>query len=325
MTSVVRGRLVSPEDAEVLASIAEDYYVNGENQDVIATRHRISRSYVSRLLRRARELGIVEISVRRDVRREPGLEAALRSRYGIERALVVANDANPPEVTVRRAGQVAAGLLAEVLTHESTVGISWGNGVRGVIEALRPGRARARHVVQMFGGLSTAPTEILSGELVANAARDLGATHDRLHAPWIVESAELAHALLEQQDIASVLQRAAAAQVAVVGIGALWTGSSALLFNETYMTASELAELRAANAVGDVCGRAFDAEGRACRVSVMERVIGLDLDAIRRIPLVIGIATGGAKHQAVRAALRGGVVHALVADAEVVSEVLADG
>jgi deoxyribonucleoside regulator len=325
MTSVVRSRPVSAEDADVLASIAEDYYVNGENQDAIALRHRISRSYVSRLLRRARELGIVEISVRRDIRRDIALESALRERYGLSRCIVIANEGNEADVVLRRAGQVAANVLAEVLTPASTLALSWGHGVHAVIEALRPGRLRARHVVQMFGGLSTAPAAILSGELVAEAARDLGATHERLHAPWIVESAELARALLEQQDIAAVLQRGAHAEVAVVGIGATGKGSSGLLFNETYLSAAELAEIRSVGAVGDICGRIFDEDGHPCRSRAMDRVIGLELDAIRRLPLVIGIATGIAKNRAVRAALRGGLVDMLVTDSEVAAEVLADG
>ena len=52
MTGLARSRLDSG-DADVLANIAEDYYVNGQNQDVIASRYNISRSYVSRLLGRA--------------------------------------------------------------------------------------------------------------------------------------------------------------------------------------------------------------------------------------------------------------------------------
>jgi DNA-binding transcriptional regulator LsrR (DeoR family) len=324
VTSVVRNRPVSAEDAEVLASIAEDYYVNGENQDAIASRHRISRSYVSRLLRRARELGIVEISVHRDIRRDAALEVGLRERYGLARCIVVASDATSPQVVLRRAGQVAAGLLGEVITPDSTIGLSWGNGVRAVVEALRPRRLRARHVVQMFGGLSTAPAELMSGELVADAARDLGASHDRLHAPWIVESADLARSLLEQQDVAAVLGRAAAADVAVVGIGATGRGSSALLFNQTYLTPRELAEIEEQGAVGDICGRIYDAGGRPCRASVMDRVIGLDLETIGRLPLVIGIATGHQKYRAVRSALRGRLVGAMVTDSEIAREVLAD-
>jgi DNA-binding transcriptional regulator LsrR (DeoR family) len=137
-----------------------------------------------------------------------------------------------------------------------------------------------------------------------------------------VESARLARALLEQQDIAAVLRRAAAADVALVGIGATGRGSSALLFNRTYLSPAEIDELPRAGAVGDICGRIFDRDGQPCRVKAMERVIGLDLDAIRQIPLAIGIATGSEKHAAVAAALRGELIHALVTDRDVAEKVL---
>jgi DNA-binding transcriptional regulator LsrR (DeoR family) len=324
MTGLARSRLDSG-DADVLANIAEDYYVNGQNQDVIATRYNISRSYVSRLLGRARELGIVVISVRREIRRDTVLESMLRERYGLLHCAVVADVAIDPEVVLRRAGQLAATILADSLRPESSLGLAWGNGVRAVIEAMPPGRARATRVVQMFGGLSTAPAEIMSGELLVQAARALDATADRLHAPWIVETAELARALLDQPDIAAVLQRAATADVALVGIGATGRGSSGALFNRTYLNAAELAEIDEQGAVGDICGRLFDVDGRPCALSAMERVIGLELDAIRRLPLVIGIATGREKHRAIRAALQGGLVSALVTDSEAAREVLGDG
>jgi len=324
VTGLARPRL-DPGDADVLANIAEDYYVNGQNQDVIASRYNISRSYVSRLLGRARELGIVVISVRREIRRDTGLESALRERYGLLRCAVVADVAIDPEVVLRRAGQLAATILAEALGPESTLALAWGRGVRAVIEAMPPGRARANRVVQMFGGLSTAPAEIMGGELLAQAARALDATADRLHAPWIVESADLARALLDQQDIAAVLRRAASADLALVGIGATSLGSSGMLFNRTYLNEAELREISAQGAVGDICGRLFDAEGLPCAVSAMERVIGLELDAMRRLPLVIGIATGREKHRAIRAALKGGLVRALVTDSEAAREVLGDG
>jgi DNA-binding transcriptional regulator LsrR (DeoR family) len=43
MTGIARSRLDSG-DADVLANIAEDYYVNGQTPDVIATRYNITRS-----------------------------------------------------------------------------------------------------------------------------------------------------------------------------------------------------------------------------------------------------------------------------------------
>ena len=324
LTRATRGRFRTPEEPDLLANIAEDYYITGVNQDAIATRYGISRSYVSRLLRRAREIGVVEIRVHHEIRRMRDLEAALEEQFRVDRCLVVEDSPIDRTGSLRRAGQLAAGLLIEILDSDSLLGLAWGNGVRAAIAALPPGKVTARRVVQMFGGLSAAPTEIMSGELVTEAARVLNARADRLHAPWIVESTELARALLDQPDIAAVLERAAGADVAVVGIGARGRGSSALLFNDRYLSQAEVDEIDEAGAVGDICGRLFDAEGRACRVSVMGRVIGLELDTIRQLPEVIAIATGRDKANAIRAALRGGLIRILVTDADAARAVLDD-
>lgn len=318
-----RRRSTSLDGHDFLAQIAQDYYLRGENQDAIAVRYRISRSYVSRLLRRAREMGIVEIRINRQVHRDAALEAELLAQYPLERCLVVAEPSSDPAETLRLAGRLAAGLLAEVLSPDRTLALAWGNGVRAAVTALTPGRLRVRRVVQMFGGLSGTPTEIMSGELITEAARVLGAQPDRLHAPWIVETAELARALAEEPDIATVLRRAAGAEVALVGIGATGLGSSALLFNERYLSTRELAEIDMCGAVGDICGRLFDANGQPCRASVMDRVVGLELERIRRIPLVIGVATGRQKARAIKAALRGGLIRGLVTDSEVARDIVA--
>lgn len=324
MTGSPRSRVNTPEEADLLANLAEDYYINGVNQDAIATRYRMSRSYVSRLLRRARETGIVEIRVHREIRRDHDLEIAMEKRFQLARCLVVDDAAADSRGSLRLAGELAVGILADVMSSDSTLGLAWGNGVRAVIAALTPGRISAKRVVQMFGGLIAAPAEIMSGELVAEAARAMGAQADRLHAPWIVESAELARSLLEQPDIAAVLQHAAEADVALAGIGARGRESSSLLFNDRYLTPTELDELNGARAVGDICGRLFDRQGQPCEVSMMGRVIGLEIEQICRIPYVIGIATGRQKAEAIRAALDGGLVRALVTDADAVRAILHD-
>lgn len=307
----------------MLANIAEDYYLNGRTQDAIAARYGISRSYVSRLVQRARETGIVEIIIHRDIRRNREYELELEKRFRLARCIVVDSSGRTPEGPIHEAGELAVEILADVLTNESTVALGWGNGVRATVNALRPGRVAARRVVQMFGGLRAAPVDIMSGELVTEAARALGAIEDRLHAPWIVETPELARALLEQTDVAATLKRAAGADVALAGIGAMRSSSSSLIFNSRYLESEELEEIDASGAVGDLCGRLFDSEGRACRASVMGRVIGLDLDEIRRIPMVIGVATGRQKVAAIRAALRGGLLSAMVTDSEAAQAILA--
>jgi DNA-binding transcriptional regulator LsrR (DeoR family) len=317
-----RHRTNGTDDVEVLADIAEEYYVDGQNQEWIAQRHGISRSYVSRLLQRARDLGVVEVIIHRETPRNRELETAFQRRFGLDRCFVV-DCPGDPDLALKNAGQMTVNLLAEKLSSGSTLALGWGQSVRAVVDSMTPGRLSSARVVQMFGGFRTASIGTMSGELVAEAARIMGATEDRLHAPWIVETPELARSLLEQPDVAAVLRRAAEADVAVSGIGAAGRGSSALLFGTRYLSADQIHEIEREGAVGDICGRLFDAEGRACRVPVMSCVIGLDLETIRRIPMMVGIAVGREKAVAILGALRGGLLDALVTDTDAARAVLA--
>ena len=64
-----------------------------------------------------------------------------------------------------------------------------------------------------------------------------------------------------------------------------------------------------------MCCRFFDAEGKPVRGVAHDRVLAIDLDELRAIPTVIGVATGVDKVPGVLGALRGGLVDGLVADA----------
>ena len=309
------GRGVGAEDAEVLARIAEDYYVVGRNQQQIADDLKMSRSYVSRLLDRARTTGIVKITINHPLRSEPALEAELKEQFGLQHCVVVGGRVSTdPRTSLSAAGSAAAAYVMERLRPQDTLGLSWGTAVQALVAAADRGQARARHVVQLFGGLSVTSPDISSPDLVRRMARVLNASFDFLHAPWIVPSRQLAESLRTQPDVAATLERAAAADIAVVGIGAIREGSSRLLFNDTYLKPSELAEFQAADAVGDICARSFDEHGRPCRLSFDRRIVGLQLTQIQRIPLVIGVATGSRKAAAIRGALEGKLISALITD-----------
>ena len=309
-----RRHSIPSEEGDLLARIAQDYYIVGRSQVEIAERLSISRSYVSRLLSRAREAGIVRITINHPVRSEPALEREIQARFLLQQCMVVSVASDDHDSQLQQAGLAASRYLAGIVRPEHTLAVSWGNGVKAVSEALPPGSAHASHVVQMFGGLTLATHDIGGSDLVGRIAHRLDATFDYLHAPWIVESKALAEALMGQPDVAGVLAKAGAADMALVGIGATGQGSSGLLFNTTYLEAAELDELACSGAVGDIAARSFDVDGRPCRLSFDDRIIGLDLEALQRIPVVVGIATGAHKAPALLAALRGRLINVLVTD-----------
>ena len=80
------------------------------------------------------------------------------------------------------------------------------------------------------------------------------------------------------------------------------------------MTPADEAELLGLGAVGDVCLRYFDEQGRHLAGDLDRRVIGITAAALRAVPRRVGVAGGDSKYVAIRAGVRGGWVNVLVTD-----------
>lgn len=298
---------------ELLARIATLYYYQEQSQQEIAQALSLSRSNVSRLLKEARERGIVEISIHYPIPRDFFLEQRLKARFGLREAAVAKAVPGDEIATLQQAAQIAARVLDDHLAGARVLGISWGTTVHAIVDLFAPRRRHDIEVVQLMGGVSTNDPAIDGPALVARLARPLTGRYRYLHAPLIVDRAEVAAGLIEQRNIAEALEVAASAQVALVGIGALDERVSSLL-RAGYLSQEEFATLSARGAVGDICARHFDDYGRPAAPEFDARLIAISLPQLAAIPTVIGVACGLLKARAIRAALRGGYLDILVTD-----------
>ena len=66
--------------------------------------------------------------------------------------------------------------------------------------------------------------------------------------------------------------------------------------------------------VGEIGAFVYDIDGQPCGKAYADRVIGVNLDEIRKIPLRIGVAATAEKALPIYGALRGGYLHALFTD-----------
>ena len=87
---------------ELLADVAEMYYVDDLTQAQISQTIEITRSAVSRMLTEARNKGIVEISIRRPLHFDPRLESALKERFNLQSAHVLAGQRRDDYDKLRR-------------------------------------------------------------------------------------------------------------------------------------------------------------------------------------------------------------------------------
>jgi DNA-binding transcriptional regulator LsrR (DeoR family) len=80
------------------------------------------------------------------------------------------------------------------------------------------------------------------------------------------------------------------------------------------LAAGDIDRLERRGAIGEVCGRFFDAAGAECDTPFRDRVVGIGLDDLRRVRQVVAVVTGGDRRDAILAAVRGGLIKGLAID-----------
>ncbi len=308
---------------ELLATVADLYYIRQISQAEIAHRLGYSRSAISRLLTEAHEKQIVEVRIHHPLQRDVDLEMALRETFGLRDALVAQRGNLDYAQMLTLLGRLGAAHLDDVWQEPCVVGLSWGTGVYEVANALRPRRLPGSDVVQMIGGIGRGDPQIDGPGVAMRVAQTVGGRYHTLNAPHVATDRAMRDALLAMPAIQDTLQLALRASLAVVGIGSLEPERSSLV-RAGYLTPTELAAIRATGAEGDICGTHYDANGRILDIDINRRVIGIDLRRLLQTDCqVIGVAGGQVKAPAIIGALRGGLVTMLVTDSSAAEQILA--
>jgi len=296
------------------------YFVEDRSQDEVAAILGTTRSNVSRMLKQARDLGIVEIRIVDPAKRDHELELALRDRFGLVDVRVL--EVTPETDVLSGVGRLAVRWLDETLRDGQVVALSWGQTLQAVVRAVDGLSRRDVEVVQLVGGLSALDSAVTGQELVRELSERMGARHRYLHAPALFGSAQALTMMLHEQAIADALDAAKTADIAVVGIGAAGIGSSGTLLDALGLSPAQRAAFDASGAVGDVCARYFDLSGREVSSVVTERVLAVTLDDLRTIPTVAGVAAGREKALGILGAVRGRIIDVLICDQAAARSVL---
>lgn len=306
---------LSNADLRLMTRVARLYHEDGVRQPEIAARLDISQPRVSRLLKRAVAVGIVRTTVVAPPGINADLEQEVETAYGLRAAVVADTGEVDSEAGLLRAlGTAAAAYLEATLVGGDRIGVSsWSSTLLAAVDAMRPRPARdGEQVVQVIGGVGTVAAQARATRLTARLAQVTGAEPIFLPAPGLVATPAAREALTGDPGIAESLRATGDLTVLLAGIGAL-DASELLRESGNAIAAAELDTLRRLGAVGDICLRYFDETGAAI-TALDDRIVGIDSDDLRAIPRRVGVAGGGRKWTAIRAAVRGGWVNVLVTD-----------
>lgn len=313
------GRYGAPR-RDLLIRVAKLYFHEGLSQGQVAARVGVSRSNVSKMLQACKERRIVEIRIDETSSAGVRLEEELRRRLKLSPLLVVPFFADP-EQTRQHLGRAAARLLETTLKDGLRVGISWGSSLYQMVEAFRPPRLYRVDVVQLMGGLGARDLSMDGTNLAYKLAGKLNGECHVIQAPLVVRNRAVRDSLLEEPDIRRTLRLAAGLDIALVGIGSSYPEASALV-RSGHLSREQSAALLRRGAVGNILGRQLDIHGRLCDVPLNGRIVGLQPEKLRKIPLVVGVAAGAPKAEAILGAVRGGFINALVTDESAAQAIL---
>ena len=303
----------------VLAAVANLYYNSDLTQSQIAERLYTSRSRISRMLKEARELGIVEIHIQEPWERNLAYESRLKEAFSLKNVRVISTKDTNRDNGLSRIAEATAYYLDSIVKQGMVVGISWGNTLYHIIKHISTNNRKniPITVVPIMGAASLKSPEKDGLDLAKDLASAYGGKYRYIYAPLFVKNRELKESLVQEENIKRVLELSAGADTILTSVGSIVYKSWS-----NYLMVSTLESLESRGAVGHIGGHFYDIRGRELETSLSERMIGITLRDIRRCREVVCAACGESKAEAVLGALRGGFLNTLVVDERCAGRIL---
>jgi deoxyribonucleoside regulator len=315
---ISKGEAMNEVKQQLLARVSSMFYEQDMTQSEIGEKLGLSRVKIYRLLKEAKKEGVVQIIVNWPVKRDEKLEQHLKKTFKLKEALVLIapkqEDALLPEL-----GQLAARYLETLLKDHMTLAICLGKTTYEVIQAIRPNKSLHVNVVQAIGSLPRMQ-QYDSAALVRQFAEKVGGEAFYLSSPPIADTKAAAEVMRKQADIKRTLDIARKADVALVGVGSLEPSNSVFVKSEA-MSEKDLRTLVANDAVGDTSWQIFTEDGKLHKDAFNQRVIGLSLADLKKIPTTLAVAGSVKKAKAILGSLNTGVVNVLCTDDKAAKEI----
>ncbi len=294
-------------ETDLLTEIAVAYYQDGATQEEISKKYNLSRAKVGRMLKQARDEGIVEITVKYHPVFSTKVEQRLMERFGIKRALIALDQPNE-ELQRKQVASLVSNYLSSSLRNGMVVSVGQGRNVSAVAHHVGVITPRDVKFVCSIGGIHPRGGAFNADHICRQLAKKYGGTSETLYAPAYAVNREQKMAFMQNETIKQTLDLARKADVALVGIGDM--SENSYMVDLGWFTAEEVVLSRSQQGVvGDFAGYDFfDIKGKVAKTVMSDRIIGLSIDEFRPISEVIAIASENTKPLALLGALRTGAI-----------------
>jgi deoxyribonucleoside regulator len=151
-------------------------------------------------------------------------------------------------------------------------------------------------------------------------AEAFGAHMVTFSAPMLVDRPEILESLLSDSRIAAALKIAQKTNIAIFGVGDVSKSSSP--FKVGYYNQKLLESAQRDGAVGEICGRFYDASGQPCSPKLDQRTLAIELENLKQKAMSIAVSSSTHKVEAILGMLRGQYCNVLITDEETAKALL---
>lgn len=311
-------------DERFIMKVVKMHYKNGMSQVEIGKRLNVSRMTVARALEQARKEGYVEIKLNFPENSVTDEEEILESKYHLKEAII----AYPREGKIAdEVGFLASDYIIRVLQDHMTIALSNGTTLSTVADyinedmRLRMKKYKDVKVVPLsgFNNISEQVDEDYrrdySNRIIDTIAEILKVTAHQIVAPMIVADKEARDKFMQEASVHQVVEMAENADVAIFGIGSIHNNARAV---NTHVVPEGVYEgLAEQGGIGETVCHVFDKDGELVHSAFDDRLVCVPYEAMKKIPVRVGVAYGDEKKEAIYGALKGGLINVLITDMDV--------
>lgn len=301
-----------PDSTGMLADIAELYYKDGLTQNEIAQRIGMSRPTVINYIKQARELGIVDIQIRGSAYKGSNLSRELCDKYALKDVYIARTALEKDEdAALAKLARLGAMALSDLLCEDDVLGVSWGGTIQRAADEVPRREVKGLSVCQLVGSM-TSDAVLASEASTIRIANRTGGQCNTLPVPAVVSSVQLAQQLRDEPIVQKHLEQFRKLTKVFFSVGDLSDESLVLASGIATRLEWESYCERGAKAV--LVGRFLNSNGLLIDGDLGQRLMGIELEQFRAIPVRILVVGSVAKLDAALATLAGQYVTHLVVD-----------
>ena len=302
----------------IMSSVIYKYYVEDKTGAQISRELGLSTSTVSRLLKRAREEGLVEIRITEPYMTCLLMEQEIQEKFHLEESIVVpviGEELHVGDDDVKK--QVAlegARYVQRSIEDGDTIGLNWGGTMYHLIQYLNPCQRVNANIVTMHGSIASCDRKLAVKTLVHRAAMAFGGKSFSLTYDGLYATVDQLKEIELKPDCQEIFQLFEKINMSISGVGDFAPSFGSLLSQTDYLNREEQRMLKEKGASCDILLRFLNQQGEECDTDLKDRTLSISLETYKKIPNKVIVASGSRKARAVKALLNGGMVDVLIID-----------